>query len=192
MVVEADSPGEVTALLRAWHAGDENAYRQVSSLLYSEMRRQAAQRLRARDRDRLQTTSLVHETFLRLADAHRVDWEDRRHFLAIAGRTMRRVLLDLVREHAAAKRGSRAVHVALDSGIAAGGPSSLDLVALDRALEALAALDARKVQVVELKFFAGLTVEEIAEALGVSPDTVARDWRMSRTWLLRELSTKGP
>ena len=190
MVVEADCPGEVTALLRAWHAGDENAYRQVSSLLYSEMRRQAAQRMRATDRDRLQTTSLVHETFLRLADAHRVDWEDRRHFLAIAGRTMRRVLVDLVREYAAAKRGSRAVHVPLDSGIAAGGPSSLDLVALDRALEALAALDARKVQVVELKFFAGLTVEEIAEVLGVSPDTVARDWRMSRTWLLRELSTK--
>jgi RNA polymerase sigma factor (TIGR02999 family) len=155
------------------------------------MRRQAAQRMRATDRDRLQTTSLVHETFLRLADAHRVDWQDRRHFLAIAGRTMRRVLVDLVREHAAAKRGSRTVHVPLDSGIAAGGPSSLDLVALDRALEALAALDARKVQVVELKFFAGLTVEEISEVLGVSPDTVARDWRMSRTWLLRELSTKA-
>jgi RNA polymerase sigma factor (TIGR02999 family) len=189
--VDAHQPGEVTALLRAWHAGDEDAYRQVSSLLYSEMRRQAAQRMRAADRDRLQPTSLVHETFVRLADAHRVDWKDRRHFLAIAGRTMRRVLVDLVREHAAAKRGSRAVHVPLDSAMTAGGPSSLDLVALDRALDALAALDARKVQVVELKFFAGLTVDEIAEVLGVSPDTVARDWRMSRTWLLRELSTKG-
>jgi RNA polymerase sigma factor (TIGR02999 family) len=145
--------------------------------------------MRGTDADRLQATSLVHETFLRLADAHRVDWQDRKHFLAIAGRTMRRVLVDLVREHATAKRGSRAVHLPLDYGIAASGPSSLDLVALDRALESLAALDARKVQVVELKFFAGLTVEEIAEVLGVSPDTVARDWRMARTWLLRELST---
>ena len=143
----------------------------------------------ARPGDTLQTTALVHETFMRLADAHQVDWQDRKHFLAVAGRTMRRVLVDLSREHGAAKRGSRVEHVPLDSGLAAGGPPPLDLIALDEALDTLAALDARKVQVVELKFFAGLTVEETAEVLNVSPDTVARDWRMARTWLLRELGT---
>jgi RNA polymerase sigma factor (TIGR02999 family) len=182
--------GEVTALLRAWHAGDEDAYRQVSSILYKELRHEAARRMRgAPVGNTLQTTALVHETFIRLASAHQVDWQDRRHFLAVAGRTMRRVLVDLIREHRAAKRGSRAEHVPLDSGIVAVGPPPLDLIAVDRALERLAALDPRKVQVIELKFFAGLTVEETAEVLDVSPDTVARDWRMARTWLLSELST---
>ena len=180
----------MTALLRAWHAGDEDAYRQVSSILYGELRRQAARCVRgARPGDPLQTTALVHETFIRLAGAHHVDWQDRKHFLAVAGRTMRRLLVNLAREQASAKRGSRAVNVPLDSGVAAGGLPPVDLVALDRALESLAALDARKVQVVELKFFAGLTVEETADVLNVSPDTVARDWRMARTWLLRELSS---
>jgi RNA polymerase sigma-70 factor, ECF subfamily len=182
--------GEVTALLRAWHAGDVDAYRQVSSILYSELRRQAAGCVRnARSRDPLQPTVLVHETFIRLAAANHVDWQDRKHFLAVAGRTMRRVLVDLAREQASAKRGSGAVNVPLDSQMAAGGPPPLDLVALDQALERLAAFDARKVQVVELKFFAGLTVQETADVLNVSPDTVARDWRMARTWLLRRLST---
>jgi RNA polymerase sigma factor (TIGR02999 family) len=182
--------GEVTALLRAWHAGDEDAYRQVSSILYSELRRQAARRMRGGPAgNTLQTTALVHETFMRLADARQVDWHDRKHFLAVAARTMRRVLVDLSREHGAAKRGARAEHVPLDSGVAVGGPPPVDLIALDQALDSLAAFDARKVQVVELKFFAGLTVEETAEVLNVSPDTVARDWRMARTWLLRELST---
>jgi RNA polymerase sigma factor (TIGR02999 family) len=176
--------------LRAWHAGDDDAYRKVSSILYSELRRQAARRMRgARPGGTLQTTALVHETFVRLADAHQVDWQDRKHFLAVAGRTMRRVLVDLAREHGAAKRGAGAEHVALDSAVAASGPAPLDLIALDQALDSLAAVDARKVQVVELKFFAGLTVEETAEVLNVSADTVARDWRMARTWLLRELST---
>jgi RNA polymerase sigma factor (TIGR02999 family) len=181
---------EVTALLRAWHGGDDDAYRQVSSILYRELRREAAQRMRGAPRGApFQTTALVHETFIRLAGAHDVDWQDRRHFLAIAGRTMRRVLVDLVRAHRAEKRGSRVVHVPVDSGIAAGGPLPVDLIALDEALEGLAALDPRKVQVVELKFFAGLTVEETAQVLNVSPDTVARDWRTARTWLLRELTT---
>jgi RNA polymerase sigma factor (TIGR02999 family) len=181
--------GEVTALLRAWQAGDEDAYRQVSSILYGELRRHAARCMRgAHPGDTLETTALVHETFIRLAGAHHVDWQDRRHFLAVAGRTMRRLLVDLAREQGSAKRGSRAVMMPLDSGVAAGGPPPLDLVALDQALESLAALDARKVRVVELKFFAGLTVEETADVLNVSPDTVARDWRMARTWLLRELS----
>jgi RNA polymerase sigma factor (TIGR02999 family) len=187
-VADAET-GEVTALLRAWHAGDEDAYRQLSSILYRELRHEAARRLRGAPAGHaLQTTVLVHETFIRLAAAHQVDWQDRTHFLAIAGRTMRRILVDLFREHGAAKRGARAEHVPLDSGIAAVGAPPLDLIALDRALERLATLDPRKVQVIELKFFAGLTVEETAEVLNVSRDTVARDWRMARTWLLNELS----
>jgi len=189
-VANTGGGGEVTALLRAWHAGDEEAYGRVSSILYNELRRQAARCVRgARPGDALGTTALVHETFIRLAGAHHVDWQDRKHFLAVAGRTMRRLLVDLAREQGATKRGSGAVNVPLDSEVAAGGPLPLDLVALDQALECLAALDARKVQVVELKFFAGLTVEETADVLNVSPDTVARDWRMARTWLLRRLST---
>jgi RNA polymerase sigma factor (TIGR02999 family) len=182
--------GQVTALLRAWQGGDDEAYRRVSELLYVDLRRQAARCLRrAYARDTLQTTALLHDAFIRLAGAHDVSWQDRNHFLAVAGQTMRRVLVDLARERAAAKRGSRAVTVPLDSGVAAGGPPLMDLLALERALEKLAAIDPRKVQVVELKFFAGLTVGEIADVLRVSADTVARDWRMARTWLLRELGT---
>jgi len=185
---EGKGSGDITALLRAWHLGDEDAYREVTAILYGELRREAGRRIRgARPGDTLQATALVHETFMRLAGAHQVDWQDRRHFLAIAGRTMRRLLVELVREHGAAKRGGGAIHVPLDSGVAAGDSPIVDLIALDRALESLAALDPRKVQVVELKFFAGLTVEETAKVLDVSPDTVARDWRMARTWLLREL-----
>ena len=150
----SDSPaGEVTALLRAWRAGDEDAYRRVASILYDELRRQAAQYMhRQQFGDTLQTTALVHEAFIRLAGAQRVDWQDRKHFLAVAARTMRRVLVDVVRAQGASKRGSRAIHVPLDSSLEAGGPSPLDLIALDRALEGLAKLDARKVQVVELRF----------------------------------------
>jgi RNA polymerase sigma factor (TIGR02999 family) len=181
---------QVTALLRAWQGGDDEAYRRVSELLYVDLRRQAARCLRrAYARDTLQTTALLHDAFIRLAGAHDVSWQDRNHFLAVAGQTMRRVLVDLARERAAAKRGSRAVTVPLDSRVAAGGPPLMDLLALERALEKLAAIDPRKVQVVELKFFAGLTVGEIADVLRVSADTVARDWRMARTWLLRELGT---
>jgi DNA-directed RNA polymerase specialized sigma24 family protein len=114
--------GKVTALLRAWHAGDEDAYRQVSSILYSELRRQAAQHMRRkRSGDTLQTTALVHETFMRLA-ARQVDWQDRRHFLAVAARTMRQLLVDLARAKGSAKRGAQAAHLPLDSGITVGGP----------------------------------------------------------------------
>jgi RNA polymerase sigma factor (TIGR02999 family) len=191
--VSDSDAGDVTLLLRAWHAGDEDAYRQVSSILYSELRRQATQYMRRqRHGDTLQGTALVHEAFVRLADARQVDWHDRKHFLAVAARTMRRVLVDLVRAQASTKRGAQAVHLPLESGIAASGPDPVDLIAVDQALDTLATLDARKVRVIELRFFAGLTVEETAHVLEVSPDTVARDWRMARTWLLRELATSKP
>ena len=182
--------GEVTVLLRAWHAGDEEAYRQVSSILYRELRQQATQYMRRqRTGDLLQTTALVHETFMRLANAHRVDWQDRRHFLAVASKTMRCALVDLAREQQAEKRGGGVPHEPLSADVAAEGPSMVDLVALDQALTRLADIDPRKVQVIELRFFAGLTVDETADVLDVSPDTVARDWRLARTWLLRELDT---
>lgn len=184
----SDSTGDVTALLRAWHAGDEEAYRQVSSILYDELRRQAAHYVRgARPGETLQRTALVHEVFMRLAGAGSTEWQDRQHFLAVAARTMRRVLVDMARAQGTGKRGARAEHLPLDSGLAAEAPALLDLIALDRALESLGALDERKVRVVELRYFAGLTVEETASVLDVSPDTVARDWRLARTWLLREL-----
>lgn len=184
------SAGEVTALLRRWHAGDEDAYRKVSSILYSELRRQAAQQMRRkRSGDALQTTALVHEAFMRLAGAGQVDWQDRSHFLAVAARTMRQLLVDLARAQSSAKRGGQVAHVPLESGVAASDHPLLDFIALDQALDMLATLDARKVRVIELRFFAGLTVEETADALEVSPDTVARDWRMARTWLLRALDT---
>jgi RNA polymerase sigma factor (TIGR02999 family) len=159
-------------------------------MLYGELRRHATQALRrTRAGEVLQTTALVHEAFMRLATAHNVDWQNRHHFLAVAARTMRRVLVDLARAQQSTKRGARAVHVELESGVAAADqPMPLDLVALDRALEELARVDARKVQVIELRFFGGLTVDETAEVLKVSPDTVARDWRTARVWLLRELS----
>jgi len=180
----------VTTLLRAWHTGDEDAYRRVASILYGELRNQAAQCMRhRRSGDTLQTTALVHETFMRLATAHQVEWHDRKHFLAVAARTMRRVLVDLARARGSEKRGAHAAHVPIDSGLAVAGPSPVDLIALDEALDSLAAIDIRKVRVIELRFFAGLTVEETAHVLDVSADTVARDWRMARTWLLRELDT---
>ena len=190
-MAESDA-GEVTRLLRAWHAGDEDAYRQVSAILYDELKRQAVRCMRGeRPGITLQATALVHETFMRLAGAGEVVWEDRKHFLAIAARTMRRVLVDLVRAKSTAKRGARRELAVLDSGIVAGGPSVVDLIALDEALDTLATFDARKARVIELRFFGGLTVEETAEVLDVAPDTVARDWRLARTWLLQQLDPRS-
>jgi len=184
----AKDPGEVSVLLRAWHGGDDGAYREVSAILYSELRRQAAHVVRRRrPGTSMQATALVHETFMRLADAHRVDWQDRTHFLAVAAQTMRRVIVDMARAQNAVKRGERPPMVELDSNIAARSGEPLDLIALDQALDGLAAIDPRKVRVVELRYFAGLSVEETAQVLDVSLDTVARDWRMARTWLAREL-----
>jgi len=182
----------VTRLLKAWHEGDEEAYRQLSAILYDELKRQAARCMR-RERPgiTLQATALVHEAFVRLAGAGEVDWQDRKHFLAVAARTMRRVLVDLVRARATDKRGGRAEPAALDSGIVAQSASVVDLIALDEDLETLATFDARKVWVIELRFFAGLTVEETAEVLDVAPDTVARDWRLARSWLLQQLDPRS-
>lgn len=184
----SDQDSQITSLLRASQAGDADALARVFALLYDDLRRQAHARMRQEGPGHvLETTGLVHEVFVRLAGAD-VNWQDRRHFLAVAARAMRRVLVDLARAGAYQKRGGGATHVPLESDLARTDARSLDLVALDRALETLATFDARKAQVIELRFFGGLTVEETAGIVGVSVDTVHRDWRLARTWLLKELS----
>ena len=181
-------PSPVTELLRAWGDGDEAALGELIPLVESELRRLARVYM-ARERigHTLQTTALVNEAFLRLIDARQVAWQDRAHFLGIAARLMRRVLVDHARARGMQKRGGGAYKVTLDDALAASPAPDLDVLALDRALEALASVDERKCRVIEMRFFAGMTVEETAEALRVSADTVKRDWRLARLWLVREL-----
>jgi RNA polymerase sigma factor (TIGR02999 family) len=162
-------------------------------LVEAELRRLAATYMsRERRGHTLQTTALINEAFLRLTDARSVRWQDRAHFLGIAARLMRRVLVDHARSRGYRKRGGDARRVTLDEELIASPDPALDLVALDRALDALAKTDPRKSQVIELRFFGGLSVEEAAQVLRVSPDTVKRDWRLAKLWLLRELEGEHP
>jgi RNA polymerase sigma-70 factor (ECF subfamily) len=178
----------VTTLLRAWSDGDDGALERLMPLVEAELRRLArAYMSRERREHTLQTTALVNEAFLRLIDARRVSWQDRAQFVGISARLMRRVLVDHARARAYQKRGGGAQRVTLHEALSVSSDPTLDVVALDRALEALAAIDARKSRIVELRFFGGLSVEETAEVLHVSPDTVKRDWRLAKLWLLREL-----
>jgi RNA polymerase sigma factor (TIGR02999 family) len=184
------APGSVTELLLAWRAGDEPALAQLTPLVHDELQRIARRCLRGeRAGHSLQPTALVHEAYLRLIEAARVNWQNRAHFLAMAARMMRRVLVDAARARASQKRGGGAIRVTLTDG-ARSDEREHELVALDDALQALAALDPRRGQVVELRFFGGLTVAETAEVLDVSAETVMRDWKLARAWLRRELS--GP
>jgi RNA polymerase sigma factor (TIGR02999 family) len=179
----------VTDLLLAWRDGDEQALEALMPLVHHELRRLARRHMKGeRAGHTLQTTALVNEAYLRLVDLTRVQWHDRAHFLAMAARLMRRVLVDHARSRAYAKRGGGEPPVTFDESLALIGQARPDLVALDDALVALAALDARKGRVVELRFFGGLTVRETADVLGVSQETVLRDWRLAKVWLLRELS----
>jgi RNA polymerase sigma factor (TIGR02999 family) len=184
----ARSERSVTRLLLAWGEGDEAALDALTPVVYEELRR-IARRSLARERSprTLQATALVHEAFIRLVDVRRVQWQNRAHFFAVAARLMRRVLVDLARTRLAQKRGGGAQRITLNEAVAVSRMPG-DLVAIDAALAALARVDARKAQVVELRFFGGLTVEESAEVLKVSPETVMRDWKMAKVWLLRELS----
>jgi RNA polymerase sigma factor (TIGR02999 family) len=190
--VAASSPGQVTGLLRAWSDGNQQALAQLMPLVEAELRR-LARGYMARERrgHTLQPTALVNEAFLRLAGARSLRWQDRAHFLGISARLMRRVLVDHARSRGYRKRGGGAQRVTLDEAMLASPESSLDIVALDRALEALAAVDERKSRVVELRFFGGLSVEETAEVLHLSNDTIKRDWRLAKLWLLRELEGDG-
>ena len=182
------SPGLVTELLRAWNHGDQQALEQLIPLVEAELRRVArAYMARERREHTLQPTALVNEAFLRLTDAQRIRWQDRAHFLGIAARLMRRVLVDHARKRGSGKRGGAAQKVSLDEALLLAPEPAVDVLALDRALEALAAVDARKGRVIELRFFGGLSVEETAEVLHVSTDTVKRDWSMAKLWLLHEL-----
>jgi RNA polymerase sigma-70 factor (ECF subfamily) len=178
----------VTDLLRAWTRGDGAALDALIPIVEAELRRLARVYMaRERRGHTLQTTALVNEAFIRLVDARAVEWQDRAHFLGIAARLMRRVLVDHARTRSMRKRGGGACRVPLVDAMAATPAADIDVLALDRALEALASADPRKAQVIEMRFFAGLTVEETAVALRVSPDTVMRDWRLARLWLHREM-----
>ncbi len=184
---------DVTGLLVAWKNGDRVALDQLVPLVYAELHRLAHAHMRGERPDHLlQTTALVNEAYLRLTDVTRVQWHDRTHFFAVAAQMMRRVLVDAARERGAHKRGGGINLVPLDEAHAITGEPSIDLVALDEALDELSKFDPRKVQVIELRYFAGLTVEETAGVVGVSPDTVMRDWKIARLWLLRELCRTEP
>ncbi|MBZ5544595.1 MAG: sigma-70 family RNA polymerase sigma factor [Acidobacteriia bacterium] len=184
----APSAQEITLMLRAWGEGDQEALEKLTPLVYKELRR-LAHRYMARERPghTLQTTALVHEVYLRLVDERGVSWQNRAHFFAICARTMRRILIDFARARQYQKRGGEAAHVSLDNALGIARQPVVDLVALDDALNHLASLDPRKSQVVELRFFGGLSVEETAEVLKISPETVMRDWKMAKAWLAREL-----
>jgi RNA polymerase sigma-70 factor, ECF subfamily len=182
----------VTQLLRAWSDGDQTALDRLVPLVESELRRLARACMgRERKEHTLQATALVNEAFLRFTDARHVRWQDRAHFMGIAARLMRRVLVDHARARGYRKRGGGAERVIVEEARFVAAEPPLDVVELDRALEAFAAVDARRSRVVELRFFGGLTVEETAEVLHVSAETIKRDWRLAKLWLLRELKGAG-
>jgi RNA polymerase sigma factor (TIGR02999 family) len=182
---------QVTELLHAWGAGDETALHQLVPLVESELRRLAgAYMARERPGHTLQPTALVNEAFLRLVDAQGVRWHGRAHFFGIAARLMRRVLVDHARARGFQKRGGGAQAVPLETTILVSRAPDIDLLDLDRALDALAEVDERKARVVEMRFFGGMTVEETAGAMAVSIDTVKRDWRLAKLWLLKALTER--
>jgi RNA polymerase sigma-70 factor (ECF subfamily) len=187
--VPSTSSHEITRLLQAWCNGSPEALDELLPLVYHELHR-AARRQMARENSAhtLQTTALIHEVYLRLVKFPEVDWQNRAHFFAVCSKMMRRILTDLARAKLSQKRGGGAVQVTFDEGQAGSGGRSYDLLALDEAVNPLAELDPRKSRVVELRFFGGLSVEETAEVLKISQETVQRDWRMAKVWLLRELT----
>jgi RNA polymerase sigma-70 factor (ECF subfamily) len=182
--------GEVSSLLLAWSDGDQTALQRLTPIVYSELHRLARHYMRReRAGHTLQTTALVHEAYARLVDYKRMQWQNRAHFFAVSAQLMRRILVDYARRNTE-KRGAGFRHITLDRAIlsSAGAIEHPDLVALDDAMNTLARLDQRKVQVVEMRYFGGLSVEETAEVLKISTVTVKRDWRAARAWLFRELS----
>jgi RNA polymerase sigma-70 factor (ECF subfamily) len=180
---------DVTALLHAWSEGDLEAREQLMPLVYDELRRRAAACMRReRQAHVLQPTALVHEAYLRLVDQRHVTWRNRAQFLAVAAEIMRRILVDWARARRTAKRSGQWSRVTLDPAVATERPADVDLLDLDTALSELAAFDARKSRIAELRFFAGLSLEEVAHMLQLSPTTVERDWQAARAWLFKALS----
>lgn len=182
---------EVSRLLLAWSNGDQTALDSLTPIVYKELHRLASHYLKGeRDCQTLQTTALVNEAYMRLVDYKRMQWRDRAHFFAVSAQVMRRILVEHARRHNW-KRGGRALHISIEEVVVVGAGRTGDLVALDDAMQALAQLDPRKAQVVELRFFGGLTTEEVAEVLKVSTVTVLRDWSSARAWLYRELTRRN-
>jgi RNA polymerase sigma factor (TIGR02999 family) len=186
----AETPAhDVTQLLHAWSEGDERALDKLMPVVYRELHR-LAKRYMAHERPghTLQTTALVNEAYLRLVDAGKVNFQNRAHFFAVSAQLMRRILVEYARRHGSQKRGGEVPRVSLEESLVVYGKRGADLVALDDALQALAAIDARRSRVVELRFFGGLSVEETAAVLRVSPETVMHDWKLAKAWLRREVS----
>ena len=186
--MESAASHEITALLRAWNQGERGALESLIPIVDRELRGVAKRCLEARRHDPiLDTAGLVNEAYLRLIDRKQSSWQDRAHFFAVCAKIMRRILVDQARARRTAKRGGGRPLISLDEALAVAPEPASDLVAIDDALEALAKVDGRKGRVVELRFFGGLNIEETAEVLKVSPDTVRRDWRLAKAWLMREL-----
>lgn len=190
---DSPRPGQdVTQLLRAWGEGDTQALEQLTPLVYRELHRRAHWHMaRENAGHTLQATALVNEIYIRMVDLQGVSWRDRAHFFAVSSRLIRQILIDAARSKHAQKRGGQSPHVAIDEALLVSEEPRADVVGLDDALRALAAIDPRKSQVVELRFFGGLDIEEAAEVLGVSPETVKRDWKLAKAWLRRELSQRS-
>ena len=188
----ADKRHNITELLVAWRNGDEAALAQLMPEVHGELHRIARRCMRGeRAGHTLQATALINEAYVRLVDTRQVRWQDRTHFLAMSARLMRRVLVDHARARLYQKRGGGALKVTLTDGLAGSDEQPQDVIALHDALDALAKFDERKSRVVELRFFGGLTIEEIAPVLGVSADTIMRDWKLAKAWLLREIEGRG-
>jgi RNA polymerase sigma-70 factor, ECF subfamily len=183
---------EITELLQAWRRGDESALERLTPQVYRELHRAAKGCMRAeREGHILQTTALINELYLRLTDLQEVDWQNRAHFFALCARQMRRILTDQARARQSHKRGGGAQPISLEAAPIVSKRPQPEVLAIDDALKALAKVDSRKSHVVELRFFGGLNVDETAEVLKVSPDTVVRDWKLAKAWLLRELSQES-
>lgn len=180
---------DVTSLLQAWYDGSPEALEKLTPLIYKELH-EVARRYMAGERSEhtLQATALVHEAYLRLVNLNEISWQNRSHFLAVCANLMRQILTDFARSRLSLKRGGGVPEASLHSGIYLPGEARIDVLALDEAMERLAKLDSRKCRVIEMRFFGGMSVDETAEVLHVSPETILRDWKFAKSWLLRELS----
>lgn len=186
------APHDITALLKAWACGDAGALNELTPVVYDELRRIARRHLRQRSPQTFQTTELAHEAYLRLVRADGMRWQDRAHFFAVAAQMMRRILIDEARARVAVKRQGAVLRVTFRDDLPVLKDADSSLIAVDDALNALAKVHARKAQVVEMRYFGGLSVEESAEVLQVSPETVKRDWKLAKSWLAREILRGGP
>lgn len=189
--METHSPHDVTRLLMAWRGGDHEALDQLISLVHSELRRMARGRLRGeRNSHTLRSAALVNEVYLRLVNQYDFPWQNRAHFFAVAAKLMRQILIDYARAHQNGKRGGKAIRVVLEEAEAVAEERSAEMVALDDALSSLSEIDRRKSDIIELRFFGGLSIEETAEVLKLSPGTVMREWTLAKAWIKRELSRR--